>query len=70
MIGGDFPWRLTPADVWQLRKDGFSVSEIACIASVNEDVAAAMVFEATPHGPSDVKEVPRESPAFPQEQAA
>lgn len=48
MIGGDIPMRLTKADVWRLRKDGFSVSEIAYLAGVDEAVAAGMVVEATP----------------------
>lgn len=48
---GEFPWRLTTADVWRLRKDGFSVSEIAHIAGVSEEVAEGMVAEATPKIP-------------------
>lgn len=57
MITGDAPMTLTPADVWQLLKDRFSVSEVAYLAGVSELVASGMVAEAL--------QVPRGTREFP-----
>ena len=48
MITGQIPMTLTPSDVWQLLKDRWSVSEIAYMAGVSDEVAAGMVAEAMP----------------------
>jgi hypothetical protein len=52
VITGQIPMTLTPSDVWQLLKDRWSVSEIAYMAGVSDEVAAGMVAEA-------MSEVPR-----------
>lgn len=46
---GEPPLQLTPDEVWQLCKDGFSVGEVAYLAGVSECIAQAMVNEALVH---------------------
>ena len=54
MITGQIPMTLTPSDVWQLLKDRWSVSEIAYMAGVSDEVAAGMVAEALPEVPRGI----------------
>lgn len=45
-MGGPFPWRLRPADVWRLMRDGFNANEIAHIGGVARHVALTMMLQA------------------------